>query len=55
MQLKEPPFVPDTFNYPVEVEQRRKVLQQARHSGAADKAAIQRVRVLPCQLPDPGT
>ena len=24
-------------------------------SGAADKAAIQRVRVLPCQLPDSGT
>jgi hypothetical protein len=26
-----------------------------RESGAADKAAIQRVRVPPCQLPDSGT
>ncbi len=28
---------------------------ETRDSGAADKAAIQRVRVPPCQLPDSGT
>jgi len=29
--------------------------KETRDSGAADKAAIQRVRVPPCQLPDSGT
>jgi len=29
--------------------------RETRDSGAADKAAIQRVRVPPCQLPDSGT
>ena len=32
-----------------------KKLEKNRDSGAADKAAIQRVRVPPCQLPDSGT